>query len=48
VGEWLPGSVGNDRKDIGALIATFLRGFGNSIDVGLLLKVNQGRSSILS
>ncbi len=48
VGEWLPGSVGNDRKDIGALIATFLRGFGNSKDVGLLLKVNQGRSSILS
>lgn len=48
VGEWLPGSVGNDRKDIGALIATFLRGFGNNKDVGLLLKVNQGRSSILS
>lgn len=48
VGEWLPGSVGNDRKDIGALISTFLRAFANNKQIGLLLKVDQGRSSILS
>lgn len=48
VGEWLPGSIGNDRKDIGALISTFLRGFANNKDIGLVLKTNQGRSSILS
>ncbi len=48
VGEWLPGSIGNDRKDIGALISTFLRGFANNKDVALLLKVNQGRSCVLS
>jgi hypothetical protein len=38
VGEWLPGSVGNDRKDIGALISSFLKSFPNNKDVGLLLK----------
>ncbi len=48
VGEWLPGSIGNDRKDIGALISTFLKGFANNQNMGLVLKVNQGRSSILS
>lgn len=48
VGEWLPGSIGNDRKDIGALISTFLRGFANNKDIGLVLKTNQGRSSLLS
>ena len=48
VGEWLPGSIGNDRKDIGALISTFLRGFANNKDIALVLKTNQGRSSILS
>lgn len=48
VGEWLPGSVGNDRKDIGALISSFLKTFPNNKDIGLLLKCQQGRSSILS
>lgn len=48
VGQWLPGSIGADRKDIGALISSFLRGFGNNKDIGLLLKVDQGKSSILS
>lgn len=48
VGQWLPGSIGGDRKDIGALISTFLRGYANNKDVGLLLKVDQGRSSLLS
>lgn len=48
VGEWLPGSVGNDRKDIGALISSFIKAFPNNKDIGLLLKCQQGRSSILS
>lgn len=48
VGTWLPGSVGNDRKDIGALISGFIKAFPNNKDIGLLLKVDQGRSSILS
>jgi hypothetical protein len=38
VGEWLPGSVGNDRKDIGALISSFIKAFPNNKDIGLLLK----------
>lgn len=48
VGQWLPGSIGSDRKDIGALISTFIKTFPNNKNVGLLLKVDQGRSSILS
>lgn len=49
MGQWLPGSIGNDRKDIGSLIATFLKAFGpTNKEVGLLLKVDQGRSSIIS
>lgn len=48
VGQWLPGSIGNDRKDIGALILTFLSTFPNSKQVGLVLKTEQGRSGILS
>lgn len=48
VGQWLPGNVGSDRKDIGALISTFLRGFQNNKDIGLVLKANQGRSSLIS
>jgi hypothetical protein len=40
--------VGNDRKDIGALISGFIKAFPNNKDIGLLLKVDQGRSSILS
>ena len=48
VGQWLPGNIGSDRKDIGALISAFLRGFPNNKDIGLLLKVDQGRSTILS
>ena len=48
MGEWLPGNLGSDRKDIGSLIATFLKTFANSENVGILLKVEQGRSNILS
>lgn len=48
VGEWLPGSIGSDRKDLGSLISVFLQKFANNEHVGLLLKVDQGRSTILS
>jgi len=44
----LPGNIGNDRKDMGALVSTFLSTFPNSKKVGLLLKTEQGRNGVLS
>lgn len=48
VGQWLPGSIGSDRKDIGSLIGIFLQGFANNKDIGLLLKTQRGNSTMLS
>lgn len=48
VGQWLPGSIGNDRKDIGMVVSTFLKKYANNKQIGLLLKVDMGKSSILS
>lgn len=48
VGQWLPGNLGSDRKDIGMLCLTFLKRYANSKQYGLLLKVDSGKSSLLS
>ncbi len=48
VGQWLIGSIGNDRKDIGMLCTTFLKKYANNKQYGLILKVDHGKSSVLS
>lgn len=48
VSQWLPGALGNDRKDVGALISTFISTFNGDKNVGLVLKLDQGRSGSLS
>ncbi len=43
VGHWLPGSIGNDRKDLGMLIHTFFNTFKNHPDApALVLKTSRG------
>lgn len=48
VGQWLPGLMGNDRKDIGALISVFAQTFRDNNNVGFVIKTSLGRSTILS
>ena len=38
VGHWLPGNLGQDRKDVGGLIKTFMETFKNKNGTGLILK----------
>jgi hypothetical protein len=40
--------MGNDRKDIGALISVFAQTFRDNNNVGLVIKTSLGRSTILS
>jgi len=48
VGHWLQGDIGQDRKDVGMLIKTFLETFkGRKIKPGLILKVSSGNYSIM-
>jgi len=48
VGHWLQGEIGQDRKDIGMLIKTFLETFKNKKQrPGLILKVSSGNYSIM-
>ena len=48
VGHWLQGSYGEDRKNIGGTISTFLQTFKNrKVKPGLILKVNSGGNSIM-
>ena len=48
VGHWLPGNLGEDRKDVGMMIKTFLETFKNrKIKPALVLKVNQVNFSIM-
>jgi len=48
VGHWLQGEIGQDRKDIGMLIKTFLETFkGKKQRPGLILKVSSGNYSIM-
>jgi hypothetical protein len=47
-GHWLPGDIGEDRKDMGGLIKTFLETFKNTDNPpALLLKVSAGSYSII-
>ena len=47
-GMWLPGDIGEDRKNIGMLIKVFYETFKNKAKKpALLLKVNQGTSSYM-
>jgi glycosyltransferase involved in cell wall biosynthesis len=48
VGHWLQGEVGQDRKDVGMLIKTFLETFkGKKSRPGLILKTSAGNYSIM-
>jgi len=48
VGHWLQGNFGEDRKNMGGTIKTFLETFKNrKIKPGLILKVNGGTYSIM-
>ena len=48
VGHWLQGEVGQDRKDVGMLIKTFLETFKNkSTKPGLIVKTQSATSSIM-
>jgi len=48
VGHWLQGEVGQDRKDVGMLIKTFLETFKNqSIKPALILKTQSATPSIM-
>ena len=48
VGHWLQGEIGQDRKDIGMLIKTFLETFkGKSKQPGLILKTSSATYSIM-
>jgi len=48
VGHWLQGEIGQDRKDVGMMIKTFLETFKNSKSKpGLILKTSAGNYSIM-
>jgi len=48
VGHWLQGDIGEDRKDVGMLIKTFLETFkGKKQRPGLILKTSSGGYSIM-
>ena len=48
VGHWLPGDIGQDRKNIGLTIKSFLETFKNKKNSpGLVLKVTKGNTSIM-
>jgi len=48
VGHWLQGDFGEDRKNMGGTIATFLQAFKDrKVKPGLILKVNGGTYSIM-
>jgi glycosyltransferase involved in cell wall biosynthesis len=48
VGHWLQGEIGQDRKDVGMLIKTFLETFKNKKSrPGLILKTSAGNYSIM-
>jgi glycosyltransferase involved in cell wall biosynthesis len=48
VGHWLQGEIGQDRKDVGMLIKTFLETFkGKKQRPGLILKTSAGNYSIM-
>jgi glycosyltransferase involved in cell wall biosynthesis len=48
VGHWLQGEIGQDRKDVGMLIKTFLETFKNKKQrPGLILKTSAGNYSVM-
>lgn len=47
VGQWGKGGYGEDRKNIALLVRYFIEEFKGRKDVGLVLKVNMGRNSVL-
>jgi glycosyltransferase involved in cell wall biosynthesis len=48
VGHWLQGEIGQDRKDVGMLVKTFLETFKNKKSrPGLILKTSAGNYSIM-
>jgi ADP-heptose:LPS heptosyltransferase/glycosyltransferase involved in cell wall biosynthesis len=47
VAQWGPGGYGQDRKNIALLIKYFIETFADRKDVGLVLKLNMARNSIM-
>ena len=47
IGQWGAGSFGEDRKNISNLVKYFIETFKNRKDVGLVLKVNMAKNSML-
>lgn len=48
VGHWLPGAMGEDRKNVSGLIKTFLEAFKNKSNApGLILKTSGGTPSVI-
>jgi ADP-heptose:LPS heptosyltransferase/glycosyltransferase involved in cell wall biosynthesis len=47
IGQWGPGGFGEDRKNISNLIKWFIEEFKGSKDVGLVLKVNMAKHSVI-
>ncbi len=47
VGQWGPGGFGQDRKNIALLVKYFIETFGDRDDVGLVIKTNMARNSMI-
>jgi glycosyltransferase involved in cell wall biosynthesis len=47
VGHWLQGNLGEDRKDVGTLIQTFIEAFKGKKGTGLIMKVSGGTPSTI-
>jgi ADP-heptose:LPS heptosyltransferase/glycosyltransferase involved in cell wall biosynthesis len=47
VGQWGQGGFGQDRKNIALLVKYFIESFSDRDDVGLVLKVNMARNSVI-
>jgi len=46
-GQWGPGGYGHDRKNVALLVKYFVEGFSGRQDVGLVLKLNMARNSMI-
>jgi len=47
VGHWLQGNLGEDRKDVGTLVQTFIEAFKGKKGTGLIMKVSGGTPSTI-
>lgn len=47
VGQWGRGGYGEDRKNIASMVRWFIEAFRGRTDVGLVLKINMARNSVM-